>query len=359
MVPIVRTLQEHLPETRLTWIMGQAEASLLGDLDGIEVITHDKRSGTDTLRRKLANRDFDVLLLMQVALRAGLASRAVRAPVRIGFDQSRSRDGHGLFINRRISSAPRGHVIDGFFGFCEVLGVRERQLRWDIPIPEAARRRAQDLMMRLDRRPSGKPAEVPSAGANIGTGTLLISPCSSERFRNFRNWLPEHYAEVARYAASVHGMSVILTGGGSDIEQSYGQRIAAALGNRSDKRVPVPLLNLIGQTDLKTLFALIGRSTVVLAPDSGPLHMAVAAGTPAIGLYATSNPDRTGPVLGRRWVVNAYAQAVRESLGRTVEEVRWGKRVRDPAAMQLIKPAAVIGKLDELMGTPAEERLGV
>ncbi|WP_408022296.1 glycosyltransferase family 9 protein [Spiribacter onubensis] len=354
MVPIVRTLQAHLPETRLTWIMGQTEAGLLGDLDGVEVITHDKKAGTGTLRRKLSGRAFDVLLLMQVALRAGLVSRAVEAPVRIGFDRSRSRDGHSIFINQRIPNAPPGHVIDGFFGFCEALGVQARHLRWDIPVPNSAGEQAEHLLTEFFGGTSATGDDRTAA-----RGILLISPCSSQRFRNFRNWAPEYYAEVARYAASVHGLRIILTGGKSEVERDYGEQITAALKNPLGQNAPVPVLNLIGRTDLKTLFALMQRASVVLAPDSGPLHMAVAAGTPAVGLYATSNPERTGPVLGMRWVVNAYPQAVRQSLGRSVGDVRWGQRVRDPRAMALIKPAAVIAKLDELMSTPSKDRLAV
>ncbi|AGY91151.1 hypothetical protein SPICUR_00630 [Spiribacter curvatus] len=339
-VPIVRTLQTHRPETRLTWVMGQTEASLLGDLDGVEIITHEKNNGTGTLRRQLGSRRFDVLMLMQVALRAGLASRAVRAPVRLGFDRSRSRDGHGLFINRRIPPLTPGHVTDGFFGFCEAMGVRDRTLRWDIPIPKAAHDAVDRLVCPHD---------------TAAPPLLVLSPCSSDRFRNFRNWPAERYACVARHAAVHHGLQVVLTGGNSEIERAYGHSIERELGKYSN--VPVPNLNLIGQTDLKTLFALIQRATAVIAPDSGPVHMAVAAGTPAIGLYATSNPNRTGPVLGRNWVVNAYPEAVRRFLRRDVDAIRWGRRVRDPGAMELITPSMVTERLDQLMATPVGERL--
>lgn len=343
-VPVVRTLQAFLPDTRLTWVMGKTEASLLGDLDGVEVIPHDKRNGTGTLRHQLGARDFDVLLLMQVALRAGLTARAVRAPVRIGFDRSRSRDGHGLFVNRRIPARPPGHVTEGFFGFCEALGVKERVLRWDIPVPETSVEQVDHWLGTASRR-----------GGKESPPLLVISPCSSERFRNFRDWPAEHYARVAHHAAVKHGMQVVFTGGKSEREREYGERIEYELARLG--KVPVPKLNLIGRTSLKALFALIRRATAVIAPDSGPVHMAVAAGTPALGLYATSNPDRTGPLLGRRWVVNAYPQAVQRFLKRSVDGIPWGKRVRDPNAMALITPAMVIERLDALMETPPEERL--
>ncbi|MEX0385087.1 glycosyltransferase family 9 protein [Spiribacter pallidus] len=332
LVPMVRTLQRFCPQSKITWVMGRAESALLGDLDGVEVITHDKRSGAGGLRRQLKGRDFDALLLMQVALRAGLASRAVNARRRIGFDRSRSRDGHGFFINERISAQPRGHVIDGFFGFANALGIAEREMRWDVPVPEWASARA---------------------GAWRGDAaapTLLISPCSSQRFRNYRDWPVTHYAEVARHAIEYHGMQVLITGTDNPRDHHYGRTL-------QDRLSPRPVINATGQTDLKTLFALIQQSTVVLAPDSGPIHMAVAAGTPVIGLYATSNPQRTGPVLGRHWVVNAYPQAVEQAFGRPVEALRWGRRVRDSKAMSLITTQSVCDRLDALMDTPPAERL--
>ena len=338
-MPVLRTLQAHYPETPITWVTGRAESALFADLDGIEVIAHDKRSGRRGLQRQLTGRSFDALLLMQVALRAGLAARAVKAPLRIGFDHQRSRDGHGLFINRRIPGAVPGHVIDGFFDFLKPLGITDRVWRWDIPIPPEAINRADQMID--PQRP-----------------TLVISPCSSQRFRNYRNWPIANAIAVAQHALQVQGMQVLITGGDSEQEQAY----ASALEQACQSQVgsadgAASIINLTGQTDLKTLFALIQRSSAVLAPDSGPVHMAIAAGTPAIGLYASSNPARTGPVLGQQWVVNAYPQAIKRRFGCEVSEVRWGQRVRDPKVMELITPNAVIERLDQLLATPVAERL--
>ena len=77
--------------------------------------------------------------------------------------------------------------------------------------------------------------------------------------------------------------------------------------------------------------------------------MATAVGTPVIGLYATSNPDRTGPYLGRELTVNRYPDAVERFLGTAVDEVRWGQRVRDPGAMELITIEDVTSKIDAFM----------
>ncbi len=333
MVPVVRTLQHAWPQTRLTWLIGRTEAALLGDLDGVECITFDKRAGFASRRavaRALGDTRFDALLLMQVALRAGWVSRVVRAPLRLGFDRRRSRDFHGLFVNRRIAERPHGHVMDGFFDFLDAIGIRERRLRWDIPIPARARERAAGL--------------IPDA-----TPTLVVSPCSSQRFNNFRNWPVASYLELLRHAHHRHGMRVLVTGGPSDEERRYG----AAL----EREAGVPVSNLVGETSLKELLAILEAATVLVCPDSGPAHMAVAAGTPVIGLYATSNPERTGPYLGRHWTVNRYPDAVRAQWGRSVEQVAWGRRVRRPDAMSLISVADVTGRLDALMATPEGDRL--
>ena len=77
--------------------------------------------------------------------------------------------------------------------------------------------------------------------------------------------------------------------------------------------------------------------------------MATCVGTPVIGIYATSNPQRTGPYLSQRWVVNKYPEALRVDGGKSVDEVSWGQRVRSPDAMDLITVAEVVAKLDELI----------
>ncbi|QKT03222.1 glycosyltransferase family 9 protein [Ectothiorhodospiraceae bacterium 2226] len=326
-VPVVRTLQKFWPETRLTWVVGKLEAGLVGDIPGVEFITFDKRAGWRAyraLRRRLRDRRFDVLLHMQVALRANLAGLMIPARMRLGFDRARAKDGHTWVTNARIAGQPRQHVVDGFFGFLEALGLPERELRWDLPIPPAARAFAEQHL------PGTQP-------------TLIISPCSSVRARNFRNWSAEGYAAVADYAAEKLGMRVVLTGGPTDLERDY----AAAIGRLAKQ----PPIDLIGQTSLKELLAVLERATALVSPDSGPAHMATAVGTPVIGLYVTSNPDRTGPYLSREWVVNKYPEAVQAEFGKRVEDIAWGRRVRDPAAVNSVRVADVTDTLMRVMSS--------
>jgi heptosyltransferase I len=327
-LPVVRTLQRVWPETRLTWIIGRTEAALLADVDGVEFITVDKRAGRAAhraLAAQLTGRRFPVLLHMHASMRANRLSRSIDARLRLGFDRARARDFQWLFTNARIAPAPRPHVVDGFFAFLEALGIRERVLSWDVPVPDDARDFADAVV------PAGRPV-------------LAISPCSSQRARNYRNWPVERYFAAAQHARERYGAAVVLTGGRSPLERDYGARIATALGGDA--------VNLVGETTLKQLYAVLSRASVLVCPDSGPAHMATAAGTPVIGLFATSNPDRTGPYVGRELSVNRYPDAVRRAFGRSVEEIRWGRRVRDPDAMELIRVEDVTERLDRVLGTP-------
>ncbi|MGA9854135.1 MAG: glycosyltransferase family 9 protein [Gammaproteobacteria bacterium] len=325
-LPVVRSLQAAWPDTRFTWIIGKLEASLVADIPGIEFIIFDKAEGLSAycaLRGTLRGRNFDLLLHLQMSLRASLASSlAVRAPIKLGFDRQRAHDGQWLFSNRRIPYKPRQHVMDSFFGFAEACGVTGRVLRWDIPVPAEAQNFARHQI------PDNTPA-------------LIISPCANARFRNFRNWRAERYAAVADYAMDKLGLRVFLSGGPSAVEREYGMAIMQAVRTQ-----PV---NLIGRTDLKQLLALLGRATVLVSPDSGPVHMATAIGTPVIGLYAATNPERAGPYLSQRWRVNRYPEAMQKYNHMDAETAPWGTRVRDPGAMDLISIADVTGKLDELM----------
>jgi heptosyltransferase I len=153
-----------------------------------------------------------------------------------------------------------------------------------------------------------------------------------------RNWRIERYAEVADYAHTRYGARVFLTGGNTATERTYGEGIARASACKPE--------NLIGRTTLKQLLALVERASVVLCPDSGPAHMATAVRTPVVGLYATSNRLRTGPYFSQHLVVDKYPEAVQREFKTNVNALRWGQRVRNPDAMDLIQVGDVIEKLD-------------
>jgi heptosyltransferase I len=237
----------------------------------------------------------------------------------LGFDRARARDFQYYFCNRHLPERPQQHVMDGLFEFAAALGVARGEPRWDIPVSDADR----ELAVRT----------IPAA-----TPCLIISPCTGARFRNYRNWRTERYAAIADYAHARYGAKVLLTGGKTALEKEYGEAITAASKCKPE--------NLIGTTSLKQLLALIRRASVVVCPDSGPAHMATAVRTPVVGLYATSNRHRTGPYSSQHLVVDKYPEAVRREFGTDVAALRFGQRVRNPDAMDLIEVGDVVVKLD-------------
>src|SRR5688572_14522254 len=237
-VPVVRALQDAWPRTAIVWIIGKTEHSLLRGLEGVEFVVLDKALGLRgylAVRRALARRRFDALLHMHASARANMVSLLVRSPLRIGFDRARARDQQWLFTNHKLPARRERHVMDGLFEFAELIGVAPGRPRWDLPIgPEDA-------------------AAVAPYFVN-GRPTLVISPCTGQRFRNYRNWRVDCYAEVADYAATRYGAQVLLTGGITAIEQSYGRDISTLAGRAQPT-------NLIGKTTLKQLVAILRQAS--------------------------------------------------------------------------------------------------
>ncbi len=318
-VPVVRALQRCWPETRLTWIIGYPEHRLLEGMDGVEFLVYDKRSGFRGMRqlwRSLRSRRFDVLLHMQLALRANLLARGIRAQRRIGYDHARSKEGHGLVINERIP-ADGHHVLDVFSNFLRPLGLQQDKVEWRLPVPNEAHRWAEEQL----------PGEQP---------TLIISACSSHALRN---WSAERYAAVADHAAAA-SWRIALCGGRSALER--------ATANAIIENMKAPAIDLVGKDTLKQFIALLARAGALLAPDSGPVHIANAVGTPVLGLYACTDPRRSGPYSDLRWTVDRYDEAARKFMRRPATELRWGQKIEVPGAMELIQVDDVIERFDEL-----------
>lgn len=321
-VAVVQALQRAWPECRITWIIGRLESKLVSLVPGVELVTVDKRRFAAELARLnkvLSARRFDVLLHMQASFRASLASTLVRAPIKLGFDRPRARELQWLFTNRRIAARRRQHVLDGFLGFLDALGIAAQPPEWNIPLPPDAREYARRL--------------IPDDRA-----TLVVSPCSSHALRN---WRAGHYARVCDHAARHWNMRVILCGGPSAAEREMGDHIRALTAS--------PPLDQIGRDTLPQMLALLGAATALLTPDSGPVHMATMVQTPVIGLYAATNPARSGPYLSREWCVDRFADAARTFMGREPEDLPWNAKIEKPGVMDLIAPEEVIEKLDHLM----------
>ena len=308
-LPLLHTLRKAWPDVAITWVIGKGEHRLLAGLPGVHFVEYDKKTGLAgmrALRRELGQR-FDVLLQLQVSARANLLSAFIPARTRVGYDRSRSKEGHGLFINTRIPDRPGIHVLDAIGSFCEPLGLVRDGVTWNLPVPDDAH------------------AWARSQWDDDGRPVLMVSPCSSHALRN---WRAERYAALADHAAA-QGWRIVLCGGRSALERDTGDAILAAMRARDG------VLDLIGKDTLKQLPALLARADLLVTPDSGPMHIANARGTKVLGLHAASNPNRSGPYSDRRYCVDRYDDAARKFRGKPASELKWGSKIEAEGVMDL------------------------
>lgn len=317
----VQQIQRYWPNTQITWVIGKTEAQLLSSVKGINFVIYDKKAGWKgiwSLWRQLRNYHFDALLNMQTAIRASVLSLGIRATYKIGFGSTRAREGQWLFTNRRVTDPQKPHVLDGFLSFVEYLGIPIQQPTWDLNLSEDEQLKASQF--------------IDSSRKNI-----LISPCSSKAEKD---WVIEHYAAIANFAHR-HNINVILCGAPVEREKEIVKKIVNLC-----EFEPV---NICGKTSLRELTALIGMVDLVIAPDSGPAHIATAQGTAVIGLYAYHNPLRTGPYNDLENVISVYEQNAQKEFGKPSTQLPWATKLKGKNLMSEIHPQPVITKMTTLL----------
>ena len=321
-LPVIRAIQQQWPETEITWICGAFEYKLLKIIKNIRFVTFNKKDGLKAyfeLWKKLKKNKFDVLLHMQVAARANIASLGIKADIKLGWDKSRSRDLHQIFINHSVAAVRQQHQVDGFLSFARSLGVYVDEPVWDIPVTQGAQDFAEKY---VDK---DKPV-------------LIISACSSH---TFRNWVAERYAILADYAIDKYNMQVILSGGPAKIEVDMANEILSHMKHSA--------LNLVAMDTLEQLVGLLSRATLVVSPDSGPAHLANALGVPVIGLYACTWSKRSGPYNSLHYCVDKFEVAAEKFCNQSANVLRWGSKIEEQGVMELIKTDEVCQQLDQVM----------
>jgi heptosyltransferase I len=283
-LPVVNALKRRAPASRITWVLQPGPATLVrGHRSVDEILLFDRARGWRAfadIRRSLAQRRFDLVINLQVYLKAGVVTALARAPVKLGFDRARARDLNWLATTHRIPARTPQHVQDQYFEFLHYLGVPAEPVVWDIgPWPDE-RAWQREFFSSFDR-----PA-VP----------IVVATSKPEK-----DWLPERWAEVVDALWHDFGLEPVLVGGRSPREV----RAESAINARAQHR-PRSALG----SGLRRLVSILDGSVLALSPDTGPLHMAVALDRPVVSLMGYTNPKRTGPY--RRFhdlIVDAYGDA--------------------------------------------------
>ncbi|HEX7090967.1 MAG TPA: glycosyltransferase family 9 protein [Longimicrobiales bacterium] len=317
-LPVVNALKRAWPESRITWVIQPVPYRLVHNHPAVDdfILFHRQR-GTRALRAYiemrdlLAHRRFDLLLSLQVYLKAGLLTALARSTVKLGFDVRRARDLNWLFTTHRIPARPAAHVQDQYFEFLTYLGVDPHPVEWGIVLTDAERERQREFFGRLGR---------PVCGVVVGTSNPE------------KNWAPERYVRLIQALESEWGFRTVLIGGPSAGERRAADTILAATGTRT--------IDALGD-DVRRLVYLLAGCDLVVSPDTGPLHIARALDVPVVGLYGFTNPKRHGPY-GRYTdlVVDGYARWPGEDYPCSMERRRGGMdRVTVEAVLEKVQLA--------------------
>ena len=270
-LPVLTALKRHHPGMHVTWVLQPGPAGLVRGHPMVdEIVLFERRAGLRgflDLRRALAGRRFDLVINLQVYLKAGIITGMTDAPVKLGFDRARARDGNWLFTTHRIPPHPMQHVQDQYLEFCDWLEVPHQPVRWDLGPWDVAEREAQRAFLARFDRP--------------------IAPIVVATSKPEKDWIPERWAAVCDALWHDFGLQPVLVGARSPREVDAERVILD--GSRA------PVHSALGQGGLRGLVGILEGAALVLSPDTGPLHITVALDRPVVSLIAYSNPKRVGP----------------------------------------------------------------
>jgi heptosyltransferase I len=269
-LPVVNALKRDDPEREITWIVERSPAPLLQPHPAVDHVIHfDRRRGLSdvrALRRHLGQRAFDVVLNCGIYFKSAIPTLQARAPHKVGFGRDRANDLVWLTANHRLPARGPRHRQDMYLEFLEFLGVDAGELEWRIQITEDERAAQSEFFRELD-------------GDRVA-GIITTSAMGS------KNWLTERFAELTTALANDFGFRVILLGGPGAREQQRAREVV----ERTEARAVWAL-----GPELRRLVFLLDGCDLLIAPDTGPLHIARALETPVIGLYGHTDPGRAGP----------------------------------------------------------------
>ncbi len=310
-VPIISTIRNAYPQSKISWVIGKTEYQLVKNIRDIEFIVVDKSKTFDSiveLRSLFKNNRFDVVLHMQKSLRSKLISKVISGRVNVTFNDIDT--GHS-------------HVIDHFFRFLEKIGIDKKILDWQCESMLSNNEKFIKKNNLLHLKPF-----------------IAINPFTSIRSNNFREWNYDNFATISEYCKNQFSLNTIILG------KTNRDRASKLLAYFKPNTGTIDLIN---KTSLSEMLTVLSMSKLYIGPDSGTLHMARMVDIPIVGLYATSNPERTGPYQKMEYVINKYEEAVEKYINKNNKRIKWGERVRNADAMSLITINDVKNKIKQIV----------
>ena len=277
-LPIVQAIKDAAPHLTLGWVVRRRCADILTGnpcIDHLYVLP-DKPSLRELLRlrHELHSAHYDIALDMQGLLLSGLVTRLSGAPVRVGWD--RNREGNALFLTHPVvpGKAKNTHEVDLLYGFADALGIHAEHPEFTPQLYLAAENtaKAEEWLSVLPR---------PRIALNVGAS------------RAYKRWPLKNWVQVAQ-ALTQAGRSIVFVGDKTDAE-TVAQITPTLTGGYVD---------LSGKTTLRELASVLAACDLLVSGDSGPMHLAVAVGTPTVAIFGATNPARHGPYGARNTVLH-------------------------------------------------------
>lgn len=274
-LPVLTALRRRFPDARITWIVNRSYEELLrGHPDLDATLSFDRgalrRGMVSTamtavrFARTLRGNKFDLAIDLQGLFRSGVMTFATGASRRVGL--STAREGAASFYTDVIPTPGlrEAHAVDRCWRMAEALGAGDEPKVFRLPIDPTAAAWVNEQLSEFER---------PWIVAVPGSRWLT------------KRWPTDHFAALIREAQSRHGGTAVLLG--APDEAALASEISSSLGE--------PYVDLAGRTSLSQLAAVISRADVVLANDSGPLHIAAALGRPIVAPYTCTEIRLHGP----------------------------------------------------------------
>lgn len=321
-LPVVCALRERFPRAFLGWVVEKGAAPVLRGhacLDELIVLERGwyvKPAAILRTRRQLQSFNFEVAIDCQSITKTALACWLSGAKQRIGCRGKYGCELSPLFNNHLIE--PRTtHLTDRSLELLSPLGIHSPSVAWQFPIDAASHQAMCQAVAQL----------------GLAQGYAVINPGATW---DSKLWEMHSFAAVAKYLGSRHGLPTLVVWGGQR-ERSWAEQIVAASGGHARLAPPSSLIELA---------ALIRGGSLFVSSDTGPLHMAVAVGTPSIGLYGPTRPQDCGPYGAPNIAIQVRYQ----------DGSRKERRGADNECMKLITPEMVFAKCDRLLQLTAGTR---
>lgn len=271
-LPALGALRRRFPAAHITWIVSSFYAPLLRghpDLNAVLAFDRSVRASPwqvlrhySTFIRQLQSARFNLVLDLQGLLRSGLIGWFSGAQRRVGL--ASAREGSRWLYTDRVDDGGQSHAVDRYLRVIRALGGKTEPVRFHVPIDESVLAWAKETL-----------ADFPAPWLCFGVGA---------RWRTKR-WPVEHFATLAQRAQQVCGGSIVFVG--REDEAVLSRAVARTLAG--------PACDLTGKTTLPQLAAVLSLADVMVANDTGPLHLAAALGRPVVAPYTCTKVQRHGP----------------------------------------------------------------